>query len=417
MVNSILTPDIIAKEGLMQLENALVLGAKVRTDFSSEFAMVGDTIRIDRPVRFKGQKNNLDVSSYNEDIVEGSETIKMDKTFTVKFKVTSKEKTLSLDQISERIVQPAVLQMKDQIEADLAELYPYFYHFDGTPGTVPATFLSLANVGAIMTDGAVPTDRRFAAHSTQAAATLADKVTTLSPEGKALTALERASIGRIANFDNFEFVHAPTHTVGAHGGTPLVNGGSQGVTYLSVKDQKWSSLITDGWPNSVTGVLKKGDVITIAGVFAVNPVSKQSTGRLQTFTVIEDANSGASTGPATIKVSPPIIPANATIADGAAYATVTAAPADNAPITVKTGTAGASYKQSLLMHPDALVLVSRALDVPSGAGVKTSTQTGNRTTIRVTEWIDGNTLDHNFRFDMLYGVKVLDERLGARLTN
>jgi hypothetical protein len=68
------------------------------------------------------------------------------------------------------------------------------------------------------------------------------------------------------------------------------------------------------------------------------------------------------------------------------------------------------------LHRNAFALVTRPLDVASGAGVKTSTQTGNQVTIRTTEWIDGNTLDHNFRFDMLFGVKAIDERLGARLT-
>jgi len=32
-----------------------------------------------------------------------------------------------------------------------------------------------------------------------------------------------------------------------------------------------TTLATDGWTNSITGILKAGDVITIAGVYAVNP--------------------------------------------------------------------------------------------------------------------------------------------------
>lgn len=416
MPNSVLTPDIIAQEGLMLLENELVIGGKVHTDHSKEFAMVGETISIDRPVQFYGQSDNLDVSSYNEDIIEGKETISMNKTETVKFKITSKEKTLSLDKISERIIKPAIVVLKDRIESELAALYPSLYHFTGTPGVVPSTFKSLGQGGSMMTDGAVPTDGRFALHGTDAALELADGLKSVFVQDKVKTALERGTIGRYANFENYEFVHAPTHTVGALGGTPLVNGGSQSVTYLASKDLKSSDLITDGWSNSVTGVLKKGDVITIAGVFAVNPVSLQSTGRLQTFTVTADADSNGS-GAATINVSPAIIPADATIADGKAYATVNTAPADNAAITVKTGSAGASYKQSLLLHPNAFALVTRALDVESGAGVKSTTKSGNRVTIRCTEWVDGNTLDHNFRFDMLFGVKCLDERLGARLTS
>ena len=416
MANSILTPDIIAAEGLMWLENGMVAGQKVYTDFSSEYKMVGETISIDRPVMFYGQSDNLDVSSYNEDIVEGKETITMDRTETVKFKVTAKEKTLSLDKISERIIQPAVKVLRDRIETEIANEYFRFYNFGGTAGTVPSTYKALANPGAIMTDHGVPTDSRMALHGTDAAVELADGLKSVFVQDKVRTALERNSIGRYANFENYEWVHAPTHVVGDYGGTPLVNGGSQGSTYLSAKDAKSTTLVTDGWSNSKTGVLKKGDVFTIAGVYSVNPVSKQSTGRLQHFTVLADADSDGS-GNASFTVSPAIIAADATIANGKAYATVTSAPADNAAITVVSGAANASHKQSLLFHPNAIALVTRPLDVTSGSGVKSTTKSGNRVTITCTEWVDGNTLDHNFRFDMLFKVKAIDERLGARLTS
>ena len=416
MPNSILTPDILANEGLMWLENGLVAGAKVYTDYSREFAMVGETISIDKPGMFYGQSDNLDVSSYNEDIIEGKETISMNRTATVKFKITAKEKTLSLDKISERIIQPAVRVLRDRIETAISAEYFRFYNFSGTPGTKPSSYLSLGTPGAIMTDAAVPTEGRFALHGTDAALALADGLKSVFVQDKVRTALERNSIGRYANFDNYEWVHAPTHVVGDYGGTPLVKGANQGVTYLATKDQKYSDLLTDGWSNSKTNLLRPGDVITIAGVFAVNPVSKQSTGRLQHFTIVQATDSDGS-GNATLRVSPAIIPVTATIANGKAYATVTAAPADNAPITVVSGTANASYKQSMLLHPNAIALVTRPLDIASGAGVKTSTKTGNRVTISCTEWIEGNTLDHNFRFDMLFGVKALDERLGARLSS
>jgi hypothetical protein len=152
-----------------------------------------------------------------------------------------------------------------------------------------------------------------------------------------------------------------------------------------------------------------GDVITIAGVFEVNPISKQSTGRLQNFVVTADANSGASTGPATLTISPPMITSGA-------YQTVTAAPADNAAITVKTGTGGTAYEQSLLFHPDALLMVTRPLDIPGDAGLKTSTATGNMMSIRVSESTEFSTLDHSYRMDMLFGLKVTAPYLGHRLT-
>jgi len=410
MANTFLTPSVFAQEGLMQLENELVLGNKVHTDHSKEFAMKGDTISIRRPTQYLGQDDNLDVSSYSEDITQGKTTLSMNKTVSIKVDIGALDATLSFDRVQEDVINPVVIKMRDRIETELAALYTEIYNFTGVPGTVPSTFLALGTGNAIMTDAGVPNSGRFAAHGTDAALALADGLKGVYVQDKAKTAFEMAEIGRYANFMNYETVHAPTHTVGVATGTPLINGGSQNVTYAVAKDTWSQTLNVDGWTNSTTGILKAGDVITIAGVFAVNPVSKQSTGRLQTFAILADANSGATTGPTALSISPPIITSGA-------YQTVTAVPADGAAVVVKTGTGGTSYKQSLLLHPKAFALVSRPLKIASAAGVKTSTKAGNKVTISCTEWVDGSTLQHNMRFDMLFGVKCLDPRLGARLTN
>lgn len=409
MANTFLTPSVFAQEGLMLLENELVLANKIHSDFSSEFAMVGDTINVRRPTSYLGQENNLDVTSYNEDITQGKTTVTMDKTLSVKVNISALDRTLSFDRVVEDVIKPVAIRFKDKIETSIASLYSNLYWFSGTPGTVPSTFLSLAQAGAIMTDAAIPMDR-FAVHSTDASVSLADGLKGVYVQNKAKTAFEKAEIGYYGTFDNFQSVHAPTHTVGVATGTPLVNGAAQNTTYALAKDSWSQTLNTDGWTNSTTGILRAGDVLELAGVYAVNPVSKASTGRLQTFTVLATANSGASTGPAALTISPPIITSGA-------YQTVTAAPADNAAITVKTGTGGTGYKQSLLLHKNAFGLVTRPLNIPQGAGVKTSTKSGNKVTISVTEWVDGNTLTQYMRFDMLWGVKCLDPRLGMRLTN
>jgi hypothetical protein len=229
-------------------------------------------------------------------------------------------------------------------------------------------------------------------------------------QGRNRTALEKAMIGYAGGFDNFETAFTPTHTVGVATGTPLVNGGSQSVTYATAKDTWSQTLNTNGWTNSTANILRAGDTFTIAGVNSIHPGTKEDTGRLQTFTVLSNATSGASTGPAALTISPPIITSGA-------FQTVTAAPADDAAITVKTGTGGAAYRHSLLLDPMAITLVTRPLDIASDAGLKTSTQRGNKVTVSVSEWIDGNTLAHNMRFDMLWGREVLDPRRGLRLTS
>ena len=410
MPNNFLTPSSFAQEGLMILENELILGNKVRTDLSDEYTMVGDTINVRRPTAFLGQADNINLTGVREDVTQGKTTISMNKTLSVGVDLGAIDKTLSFDRVAEDIIKPVMVRFKDYIEQQIALTYADFYWFDGTPGTVPATFLSLANAGAIMTDAAIPGSDRFAVHSPNAGAILADGLKGVFVQGTAKTAFEKAQVGFYGGFDNMQSVHTPLHTVGVATGTPLVNGGAQNVTYLAAKDSWSQSLITDGWTNSTAGILKRGDIFTIAGVFAVNPNTKASTGRLQTFTVLADAASGAATGPSTLSISPPIITTGA-------YQTVTAAPADNAAIVVKTGTGGQGYRQSLLLHPDAIALVTRPLKIAQGAGLKTANKMGNKVSISCTEYMNGDTLAHTMRFDMLFGVKTLDPRLGLRLTN
>jgi len=410
MANTFQNTALVANEAIRQLENSLVFGALISNDYSDKFQNVGDTLDIRRPTQYSVQKNNLDITSAAQDIIQGKVPVTLTKTATVAVELTALERTLSFDRFAEDVIKPAMIAMADEIEQTIAGQYYKFYHFSGTPGTVPATFLSLANAGAVMTNGAVPKMDRVAVHGSEATAALADGLKGVFVQGIAKTALEQASFGSYAGFKNYESVYAPVHTVGVATGTPLVNGGSQNVTYDTAKNTFSQSLVTNGWTNSTTGILKAGDIITIAGVFAVNPVSKVSTGRLQDFTVLADVDSGASTGPATLTISPPIITSGA-------YKTVTAAPADDAVITVKTGTGGTAYRQSLLMHPSAMTLVTRPLDIPAGQGLKTSTKSGNKVSVAVSEFVDGNTLKQKIRFDMLYEALVIDPRLGLRQTN
>jgi hypothetical protein len=64
-----------------------------------------------------------------------------------------------------------------------------------------------------------------------------------------------------------------------------------------------------------------------------------------------------------------------------------------------------------------MTLVTRPLDIPAGQGLKTSTKSGNKVSVAVSEFVDGNTLKQKIRFDMLYEALVIDPRLGLRQTN
>lgn len=410
MPNSFFTVAAISKELVRLMENDLVLGKSVGTDnLENETVKSGGSVKVRRQMQYLGQDNNLDLSAYSEDVVEGTVTVTLDQTWSNKVSISALDRTLSFDRYSDMILKPMARRAAEKIESSIAALYPAFYWFDGTPGTVPATFAAVADAGAIFTDGGNAVMGRKAFHSPAASAKLAALIQGTYVNGNNKTALEDAKVGRFAGFDNYESVFAPTHTVGPLGGTPLVNGGTQAVTYATAKDTWSQTLITDGWTASAALRLRAGDVFTIANVNAINPNTKQSTGRLQTFTVLANASSDGS-GNLTATISPPIITSGA-------FQTVDAQPADNAAITIKTGSANTGYRQSLLLDPAAIALVSRPLDIPSGEGLKTSTVSGEFVTMSVSSWVDGNTLAENMRFDMLWKPIVLDPRRGMRLTS
>ena len=197
----------------------------------------------------------------------------------------------------------------------------------------------------------------------------------------------------------------PAHTVGTATGTPAVNGASQNVTYDTAKNTWTQTLATDGWTNSVTGIVKAGDVFTIAGVYMVNAKTKASTGILQQFVVTADANSGASTGPASLTIAPPIITSGA-------HQTVNAAPADDALITV-VGTGGTAYRQNMAFHKNAMALAIVPMEMPAAAYGGTR-QSYKNISVRLIPTYDAANDISKWRMDILYGRKLIDPRVVTR---
>jgi len=340
MPNTLITPSLIAKEALMQLENNLVFANRVHREYKKEFTGgQGSTVSIRRPVKFNTSNG---ATLVKQDVEEKSTNIVIDQRKHVGWEFSTQDLTLSIEEYSARYIQPAAITLANTIDRAIATLYRSVWNSVGTPGTTPASFAAIAAAAQRLDEMAVDGSGRTMALNPAARYAVAGNQTTLNAVGdKSRSAYQMAEVGNVATFDTYSTQNVRTHTVGVATGTPLVNGASQNVTYANATGSNWSqSLITDGWTNSTTGILKAGDVFTIAGVFAVNPVpddtgAKQVQPYLQQFTVLADANSGATTGPATLTISPPIITSGP-------QQTCSAAPADNAAITV-LGTGGTAH--------------------------------------------------------------------------
>lgn len=390
MANTILTPTIIAKEALMQLENNMVMGRIVHRDYRNEFKKIGEQLTIRKPVKFRATKSK---TRSNSDVVETSTVFTVATQGHVSWNFSSAELTMKIEKYSERYIKPAMIALGNIVDVDLCALYADVHNQAGTPGTTPNAFSALGAVGQRLDEEAAPPDSRHMVFNPAGHWSMADALKGSFSAELERQILRKGYLGQIANFKIWMDQNIQTHTVGAHGGTPLVNGASQTGT----------SLATDGWSTS-TAVLKAGDVITLAGVYAVNPVSGASTGVLRQFVVTADATSDG-TGEATLSIYPGIT------ASGA-YQTVTASPADNAAITV-VGTASTGYPMNLGFHKNAFGLVTVPLEMP--AGVWGARESYNQLSLRVVKDYDIDNDIEIIRVDIMYGVKTLYPELACRL--
>jgi hypothetical protein len=407
MANAFKNTSLVTKFAVKEFLNALQMGNMVDRQLDDQFRKVGDTISVRRPVMFAAT-SGATISSA-QDIEEANVTVQLTERKKVNFEITSQDMTLEIDQANERYIRPAMEELAQDVESFIAGKYTDIYNFVGTPGTTPSTFLDVANAGAKLSKLGVPMSGDWSGfYDPDASVALANGLKGVFPQEIATRALKEASIGRYAKFNMFENQSLASHTVGVNTGTPLVNGASQNVTYATAKDTDTQSLITDGWTNSQTGILLAGDVFTIAGVNSVNRRTRTDSGELAQFVVTADANSGASTGPATFTISPPIITSGP-------YQTVTVAPADDAVISVLTGTGGVSYRQNLGWHPNAITLAMAPLDTPSD-GATSARESFKNVSIRSVRQYDIINDKTVFRFDILYGVVVQNRGFAVRTT-
>ena len=400
MANTNLTISMITREALRILENNLSFTKGVNRQYDDKYAIegakIGDTLNIRKPARYIGRSGT---TLAVEDHTETSVPLQLDTQFGVDVNFTSKELTLDISDFSERILQPALATVANKIDYDGLQLYKEVYNSVGTPGTTPTALKTYLQAGAKMDHEAAPRDgMRSLAIGPDEQVEIVDSLKGLFQSSNQIkNQYEQGNMGMSAGFKWNMDQNIATHTIGAHGGTPLMAGATvTGATQI----------VTDGWSAS-TQVLNEGDIFTIAGVFAVNPQSRQSTGALRQFVATADVTSDGS-GNATIPVSPSIV-------SSGAFQNVDALPADNAAITV-LGTASSTAKANMAYHRDAFAFACADLQLPKGVDMAarvSDKQLGM--SVRMVRAYDINNDKFPCRLDILYGWKALYPELACRI--
>lgn len=405
MANTLLTPTIISKRALIQLDNNLVMGNMVYRDYEAEFgpSKIGDTISIRRPVQFSvtdGATLNL------SDVQEGKLTLQINSQKHVGFTFPSTDLTLTIDDFDNRYIKPAMIQLANAVDTALMGLYKDVWNWVGTPGQLINSYQDWSLAPQRLDNGAVPSDNRMGILTPNDWYAMTGSLSGLFNPAMVAAAVKDGAVPDLGGISIYKTQNILTHTFGTFAGTPLINGASQVSTYASVKDTMTQNLITDGWSSGATS-LKRGDSFTIAGVYAVNPVTKSTQDYLQQFVVTADISD--TTGNITMVVSPALILTGP-------YQTVSAAPADNAAITM-LGATGGLYRQNMAFHKNAFALAMVPFqEAPSGSGVAQSTERYKGLAATFTRGYDITNFREVYRFDVLFGVKAIDPRLASRVS-
>ena len=413
MPNAIVTSSMIANETMRIVHNASAFLGNINVQYDDQFAKsgakAGSTVNARRPVQYTIRSGaTANVQDVNETLVP----ITLQPEFGIDWAFSDYDLTVGIDKFSERYLEPAGKRLAAELDFRIGTIFKNgVANFTGTPGSTPATVANIMAGVTNLNNFATPQDMRTFAIDPTTNGSIIGGMSGLFNDQATLS--RQFKEGRLATNLGVDFQmsqNLPTHTVGPLGGTPLVGAANQGTINTGATDNPYAtttSLATTGWSLAAANRLNQGDVINLAGVFAVNPETKANTGVLMDFVVTANAASDAG-GLATVIISPAIIA-------GGAYQNVSTRPAASAAITVRTGVAGTTYSQNLMFHKDAFTLVTADLELPKGTDMA-SRATADGVSLRFVRDFDITNNRRICRFDIIAGYGVLRPEWATRIT-
>jgi hypothetical protein len=412
MSNTLLTISKITNEALMVLENELTFTSEVDRNYDDQFAVVGGkigaTVNVRRPGRFVGTTGPaLNVEDFNETSVP----VTLSTQFHVDTQFTTQDLALSLDMFSDRVLKPAIAAIANKIDRDgLVMAKNNTANIVGTAGTPPTGLITYLTAAAYLDSEGAPRDgRRSCIVEPFTSATIVDSLKGLFVPQEAVGEQYRKGLmGRDSGGMNWKLdQNVVNQTFGSYSGATL----SCNVTTAT-------GFLTSGWAStssitlgaaSAAATLNQGDVIQIAGVYAVNPQNRQPYGsnKLRNFVVTSTA-SITSGGTATVTVSPAVITAGQ-------FQNVSVTSSGSQTVTPFNNT-GIVSPQNILMHRNAFTLACADLELPEGvhfAGRASDKEIG--LSMRVVRQYTINNDSIPTRLDVLYGWAPLYPELSCRI--
>lgn len=395
MANTILTHQMIAREAAALLEEESPFLSSVNKGRQSEFGesisgyKKGDTVKIEVPqagVVFNGAV--FAEGGAATDVTQRYVNLTLDTQKHIGLRFGTKERLLNIADFKENILRPQIRTLSSVVEADMIRRAVLATpNHVGTPGTAPSTMKTFAEARAVLNRFLTPSGNRTTLISSDINVNLTDEARKLfNPTATNSKAFIEGSLGRAMGADFYEHQSAPV----------LANGAGNTVT-VSGANQTGASLVVAGTSLAINA----GQVFTIAGVFAVHPLTGDSTGKLQQFVNLTTVAASP------LSIYPAIIPSGP-------GKNVTASPANSAAITL-VGSASISYRQSLMYHKDAFTVATAPLPVIASCEGYTA-RMPNGLSIRVMTGGDFTNDAENTRIDVLYGFAAVRAIHACRIT-
>lgn len=400
MSNTLATCTIVAKESLAILQNMLGFAKNVNRDWEDTFTenqsrgySPGQTIQIKKPPRYTYRAGRVSVPQAT---VETTVPLTLSQGGT-DLNYTSLEQTLSLQELQKKL-QAGVASVVNEIDRQGLELaHQATFNAVGTVGTPPATqaqaLAAITGVNQRLDEMGAPRDRQrmlvngpaMNGALIQGFAGLFNSAGTISKQFGSGLMVDSLGIGYAMD------QNVASHTNGAATATNINGAGQTGsnITVVAVAG----------------GTLTRGSVITLPGVFAVNPQNRSSTGQLAQFVVTSDVLVGATT----IPVSPALVTSGA-------FQNVTGSPTTGQPYVI-LGAANATYACNVGYHRDAFTLAMVPMWAPPGGKgvIDVAQMTDDGFSVKVTKFYDGVNDNTIMRLDVLFGWAATYPELSCKL--
>lgn len=350
---------LLAKAGAALLYDELQFCKSINQADPSDYKgkngfAAGDTIDISIPWT-PTVDTSFDITSQIQDIKERKVSLALDTPLSVSFDLDTQQLAHDIDvkSVFDRAVAPSIRSLASKIEQTfLQSATQATFNLVGTAGSTVYDTDTILSAREKMNKFLCPKDnnRFFLTDSTASRSAVNARKGLFQSSSEIADQYKMGFIGIADGFKWMENELLYSHTNGTD-----VTGIAVESTVLAPATGA-STLGVDGVATGAT--VKKGQVFTIADVYAVHPLTKVSTGVLQQFVVTADATEdGGNT--LTLSISPTIYSSSS-----GALQNVSALPVDEAAITF-VGSASTAYNQSLAFHKDAFTMVSVPLQMPT----------------------------------------------------